>query len=599
MREINPATDDILRLDYFAAIDRQFADFLATRFNGNDQTRLLFALISSAHRAGHSCFRLSAVRELPFYDEFRRELDNLAAAEFSSPAIGPPGAYRPIINNDDKWYLHRYHHYEDNIAGRIKQRLKFGSGLNYDLVRERLDYYFGPATEPDWQRIAAALAVCGNFTIISGGPGTGKTTTVAKILAILLELNPELKGRVAIAAPTGKAAARLQESLKAARAEQNFDIPDDTSTIHRLLGTTSGKSKFRHNRDNRLALELVIVDEVSMVDLSLMSNLLDAVPDTARLILLGDRDQLASVNPGSVLAELCGAGEINAFSRAGAELLARTGNGRAITILDDMVPPLRDHVVQLRKSYRYPPHSGIAKVAPLINHGRGREAITAMTKENSTDIRLLPLAELENGLRKLAMEFYPLYLREKEPGKIFSAFGRFRVLAAVRRGSCGVGAINAFIENTLAAMGLIEPEATPWYHGRPIMVTRNDYSVRLFNGDTGIMLHDEEQGRLLAFFQGTDGNFRKIPPARLPEHETVFAMTVHKSQGSEYAHIALVLPENESPVVSRELLYTAITRAKKSVTVFAEESVFIKEIHSRTRRMSGLGEKLWGHGIKL
>lgn len=586
--------DEILQLDHFAPIDRCFADFLASRFNACESARLLFALTSSCHRAGHSCFRLSSLRDLPFYDDFRPALDKLAVKTFSNSAIGVPGDYRPVIKDGDRWYLHRYHHYEDNISQRITRRLRFSKKLNIAHLYKILTHYFPPTTEIDWQETAAALAVCGYFTIISGGPGTGKTTTVAGILAVMRELLPQIKDRVAIAAPTGKAAARLEESLKGAGTKLGIDIPTETATIHRLLGVMRGKSYFRHNRENQLTAEVVIIDEVSMVDLALMSDLLDAVPDTSRLILLGDKDQLASVKPGSVLGDLCGSNEINQFSRPAAELLAATtGNRKNISVRLGRVPRMLDHIVQLEKTYRYPPHSGIAATAQFINKGQGEQALKVLEQDKTKEINIVSLTVMENRLKELAEQFYSLYLRENELEKIFTAFAVFRILAAVRQGGFGVEAINNFIENTLATMKLIKPKRKPFYHGRPIMVRRNDYSLRLFNGDTGIVLFDRTEKRLLAFFQDTDGSFRKLPPARLPEHETVFAMTVHKSQGSEYEHIALVLPETDANAVTRELLYTAVTRAKKTVTVFAEKAKFIKAVQSRTQRMSGLGRKLW------
>ncbi len=589
--------DEILQLDYFAAIDRHFADFLVSRFNGDDQARLLYALISSCNRAGHSCFQLSAVRELPFYDDFPSELNKLASGTFSSPAIGAPGDYRPIINDGDLWYLHRYHYYETNIARQIKQRLRFAAELDNDLAGPELDHLFGSATDIDWQRTAAALAFYGYFTIISGGPGTGKTTTVAKMLAVLLDLIPGLRGRTALAAPTGKAAARLEESLKTVRSRLGCDIPAETTTIHRLLGVRRGKPGFRHNRENRLAVDLLIIDEVSMVDLALMSSLLDAVPDSARLIMLGDKDQLASVNPGAVLADLCGRGEVNRFSRTTADLLAAAGCGKGISTMAGQGPTMQDHIVQLQTSYRYPPYSGIGQVAPLINRGQGEKAVKVLEDEQAGDIELFPPGKLESRLKKLVKQFYPLYLQEHDLSKIFAAFAVFRILVAVRQGVSGLETINNFVEKTLAEAGLIKPEPNCCYHGRPIMVTRNDYALRLFNGDTGIMLFDEQEERLLVFFQGPDGTFRKFPPARLPEHETVFAMTVHKSQGSEYDHVALILPGYKNAIVTRELLYTAVTRAAKSVTVFAEKREFVDAVHRRTRRMSGLGGKLWPSGL--
>ncbi|MBM4320247.1 MAG: exodeoxyribonuclease V subunit alpha, partial [Deltaproteobacteria bacterium] len=496
--------------------------------------------------------------------------------------------------------------------------------------------------EPDRQKLGAELAVRGRFTVISGGPGTGKTTTVKKILVLLLEQARRLhqlgRGpfplRIGLLAPTGKAAARLSEAIHEGLAELEVrprelldHLPVEASTVHRALGVIPDRpTLFRHGPDNPLPLDVVVVDEASMVDFALMTKLVEAVPSRARLILLGDSDQLASVEAGAVLGDICrgaGAGAeaeagAGAEAEAGAGAEAEAGSGSATwgrPAGGSEGQAIGDRVIQLTRGWRFGPQSGIGALARAVNGDRPDDALALLRGQRReqgapepepgghTDLRLLdgaPEQVLEEQLRPLVVAGYAAFLAaaaaRRDAAAALAALGRFRVLCAHRRGRLGVEQLGRRIEGWLAAAGLIEPEAGSWYAGRPILVTRNDYVLRLFNGDTGVVVPAPEGGGSLhACFPGArPGEVRRLAPARLPPHETVFAMTVHKSQGSQFEEVLIVLPEQPSPVLTRELLYTAVTRAGTMVTLAGEEPVIRHAIGERVQRFSGLRGKLWG-----
>ena len=458
--------------------------------------------------------------------------------------------------------------------------------------------------ETDWQKVAAFTSVMKRFCVISGGPGTGKTFTVAKILALLLEQPGAEKIRIALAAPTGKAAARLQEAIKNSKEKLNCReeikklIPEEASTIHRLLGSVPDSPYFRHNAENPLSAEVVVVDEASMVDLALLSKLAQAVPSTARLILLGDKDQLASVEAGAVLGDICDTGKVHGYSQNFCDALKKSAG-------EDVACPaegidgagIRDSIVQLLRSYRFGAVSGIGEVSRAVNEGDGVRAMELMKSGSYGDIQWkeLPRTEaLPAVLKDRIIEGFSAYLKETDPAKAFDLFNRFRILCALREGPHGVHYMNLLIEQILKDEGLIKREGR-WYAGRPVMITRNDYNLRLFNGDVGITLPDPKLGNeLRVFFPAPDGSMRTFPPLRLPDHETVYAMTVHKSQGSEFDQVLFLMPDRSVPVLTRELVYTAITRAKEKVEVWGKEEVFKGAISRRIERISGLREALWG-----
>jgi exodeoxyribonuclease V alpha subunit len=445
--------------------------------------------------------------------------------------------------------------------------------------------------------VAAAVALTRRISVISGGPGTGKTTTVAKLLAALIQLSGEQKCRIRLAAPTGKAAARLTESLGGAlqklplTGERLALFPNEASTLHRLLGAQPGSQRLRYHAGNPLHLDVLVVDEASMIDLTMMSRLIDALPPHARVIFLGDRDQLASVEAGAVLGDICTYASLGYTAERAEELARLTGCSLAAEN-HLLAGALRDSLCLLQKSYRFGSDSGIGQLAAAVNRG-DRHATCAVFDGTFTDIekKLLQTGEEYQAMLDDALLGYQHFLtgvqQQSTPEQVIAAFGEYQLLCALREGPFGVSGLNDRLEQLLAQKRKIN--RTPhsrWYEGRPVMISRNDSALGLFNGDIGIAL-DRGQG-LRVWFQMPDGSVKSFQPSRLPEHETAWAMTVHKSQGSEFNHAALILPTQLSPVVTRELIYTAITRARQRLSLYTDERVLVQAIATRTERRSGL-----------
>jgi exodeoxyribonuclease V alpha subunit len=604
----------LINYGYFSELDVYFAG-LMTRISGKESPGLFLAaaLVSRATSQGHVCLDLSSLNEIPLVaGEPAAEpilfppLPEWREILVSSSVVGRPGDYRPLILDDrTRLYLYRYWEYEKTLAHTLlaNAALKVEK-IDVPLLREGISRLFPKDTTngTDWQKMAAFASVMKKFCVISGGPGTGKSTLIAKILALILEQKINCgEIRVALAAPTGKAAARLQEAVNKAKEGLSADnqikaaIVPDASTIHRLLGTIRGSPYFRHNAENPLPFELVVIDEASMVDLALMSKLVRAIPSDARLILLGDRDQLASVEAGAVLGDICNTGRINSFSKTFSKSLYEITGDHIDISQDTNGSPLQDCVVQLRKSYRFGSESGIGKVSTAVNKGEGDLALDQMKGRAYHDIawKTLPAADkLYSKLSENVLRGYKPYLTTTDPFEAFHLFEQFRIMCTLRKGPYGVVAVNRLVEQILHHNKLINLDRS-WYRGRPVLITRNDYDIGLFNGDIGIILPDpESNSELRAFFVSSDRTLRKILPFRLPEHETAYAMTVHKSQGSEFENALLLLPDRTSPVMTRELIYTGITRAKKSVAVWGREPVFLEGIKQRTFRASGLRDAL-------
>jgi exodeoxyribonuclease V alpha subunit len=584
-------------------IDTVFADFICRRARvGADVLRPLARELSRGTGEGHICLQLADA--VP-----PAEAVSTAALLLETGVVGRPGDSAPLIlDEENRLYLYRYWAYERQLADALlclaSARPEF---IDTVRVQDSVARLFPESSTdgPDWQKIAAAAALWSHLCVISGGPGTGKTTTVVKILALLLEQGAGERLRIALTAPTGKAAARLRESIRRAKGKLRQSttvcdlIPDDVSTLHRLLGVMPGSSRFRHGRDNPLPYDIVVVDEASMVALPLMAKLVQALPGRSRLLLLGDRDQLASVEPGAVLGDISSTGTAPRFSPNFRGYLAEvvgcsvTGSTTAAEF-----PALADSLVVLRKNYRFDAGSAIGIVSRAINEGDCAAMLAALRENRDGSVlrRDVPLpGALPAALEEAVLAGYRAYLEQQHcPATALAAFDRFRVLCAVRRGRYGVFSLSRSIEELLAAHHLISP-ATTWYCGRPVMITVNDYSLRLFNGDVGLALPDpERQGALAVYFPADDGAVRKVSPLRLPRHETVFAMTVHKSQGSEFDRVLLVVPPADSQILTRELLYTGITRARHSVEIWCGEELLATAAGRRIERRSGLRTVLWG-----
>ena len=547
---------------HYSPLDYALADFLTDRsgFKEDEKRRFneMVLTLSSAQGEGHSCIKMNAadVMLLKTCHLVYASTQNFEETE------------KPLVVEDGHLYLNRYWRYETRLVSNVLNRL---SDRPVDSQStELLDKYFPPqpdVSEVDWQRKAAKAASEQAFTIITGGPGTGKTTTVLKILALLQELNGG-KLEIALAAPTGKAAMRLQQSLIAGKPSLPLDdgmldsIPETVSTLHRLLGPIKQSNQFRHHVNKPLSCDLLVVDESSMIDVAMMSKLLDALHPAARLILLGDKDQLASVESGAVLNDLC--------------------------------VSLPEHTIELKKTWRF---SGpIKALAEAINTQQSELAWSLLTSESTTENTTANsiVRRLDETWMDAIQAHYQPYIdqisQSNNPNAALSIFSQFQVLAAVRLGAFGVVGINQAFERRLN-MGRMQTHHA-WYHGKPIMITRNDPSLGLFNGDIGICLKDDNAQLLNVWFEGSDGHCRAIVPARLPQYETVYAMTIHKSQGSEFDHVMIVLPDKPVPLLSRELLYTAVTRAKSNVDIAASEAVFKYTVSQQVVRNSGIKSKI-------
>ena len=605
----------ILGKNIFTALDVHFAG-LVTRLSGKETEELFLAAALASHYRGegHICFDLSVMAGKKILNEdpgspVCPNLENWKRSLEKAEAVGQPGDYRPLILDGTRLYLYRYWDYEKRLIEALKERTANtpAAAIDEKILKDGLARLFpdNHSGETDWQKFAAFAAALKSFCVISGGPGTGKTFAVAKILALLLEQHKTNLLRIALTAPTGKAAARMQEAIQNAREGLKCSekikeaIPAEASTLHRLLKTIPDSPYFRFNEQNPLPADVVVVDEASMVDLALLSKLVQAVPRDSKLILLGDKDQLASVEAGAVLGDICDTGNDHGFSRQFRAAYQRVTGEKLGSRKDEQdEPEIRDSIVQLRKSYRFGTSSGIGAVSRAVNEGDSNLALSLMNDSRYQDIewRDLPRPEaLPFAIRETVIRGFSDSFKTQTPLEVLRSFNNFRILCALREGSFGVQGLNWLVEQILRKEGLIQREGS-WYPGRPVLVTKNDYNLRLFNGDVGITLRDSEgNNELRVFFPSSEGGVRKFPPLRLPEHETVFAMTVHKSQGSEFTRVLFILPDISARVLTRELIYTAITRAKEKVEVWGKEEVFHAAVSRRIARTSGLREALWSY----
>ena len=583
--------------------------------SSNEQIMLPAALASRAISDGDVCLDLAAVagtqlKDLKISIEYRLDipsLDELRETLRSSRVVGLPGETAPLIlDRHDHLYLGRYWWFEKQVADALLARavpLKQGE-VDAELLSRGLQRMFSSEyVETDWQRVAAAVAVLRRFCVISGGPGTGKTHTVAAILALLLEQSRQHPVRIAMAAPTGKAAARLSESIRNTKPSIACDdnikslIPEQASTIHRLLGIQPGREQPRFNREHPLHVDLLVVDEASMIDLPLMARLLAALPEHARLILLGDKDQLASVEAGSIFADICGKDSASHYTpEFHAQLQHVTGER-----IDNRQSrnAFAESIALLHKSYRFSGEEGIGRLAAAVNRGDSQSVLQLFGQGLEDIFFYTPREEnIAIELKSRVLQSYAECFQAGGPREALQCFNQFRILCAVRKGPAGVEQVNRTIEQLLRNQGLIRGDAQH-YRGRLVMVTRNDYSIGLFNGDVGILWPDPDaDNRLAAWFVLPNDSMKRVLPGRLPPHETAYAMTVHKSQGSEFERVLVMLPFEEAGVVSRELLYTGITRARHKTEVWGSERILRNAVENRVRRVSGLSDRLHGDVVR-
>ncbi len=614
--------EQLLKHKIIRPIDAEFARFIVQSQQTQDEALALLVTLLSVE-LGHKnvCLDLGAIDvlaplgqlpaeiQLPSLTALKDSLANYDCIATVRSATAVPS--KPLVRYKNRLYLQRYWQYEVSVAERLKHFALKPVALDIELATTMLQQLFTPQAELDRQKIACTMALLKDFAVITGGPGTGKTTTVTKLLVLLIAQYLKSLGHrpvIKLVTPTGKAAARLSESIKGAKARLDIapqimqNLPDTATTIHRLLGVKHNSSNFVHNRDNPLHLDVLVVDEVSMVDLPMMAKLLEALPENAKVVMLGDKDQLASVEAGSVLADICGQGKtMQAFSLDVATQIEALAQVRLPESPLER-PSLSNCICLLEKSHRFDDKSGIGQLAQAVNRG---DIDGALHLERSGAAQLLFRDIDETDYQYLinhSARAYQVYLQMVKDGvdakSIIEQFNRYQVLCAMREGDYGVSGLNEAIEKRLAQLGMIEPKQQ-FYPGRPIMIAKNDYALQLYNGDIGVLLPDEQSGHLKAWFINSDAQVRSVYPNRLPAHEAVYAMTVHKSQGSEFEEVSFVLPAlsqaQGNKVLSRELVYTGITRAKKQFNLFAQKQVLNIAIGERTARNSGLAALLYGN----
>ena len=502
----------------FHPLDEQLASLLK-RLDGGASARGLTTLVRHV-----SARTREGVIAVPL-------LDMPVAALLDSPVVGREGDYKPLIVSDTHAWLYRYWLYEKRLAECIQARMRDGK-----------------------------------LMIISGGPGTGKTTRVTRLLADAIAAGTPV-ARILLAAPTGKAAMRMLESIRDTRQREAITgaMPEQASTLHRLLGFLPNRVAFRHTAHHPLPADLVIVDEASMIDISLMTHLFEAVPPQAMLILLGDKDQLASVETGSIFRDLC--------------------SGEALAA----------QMTLLQTSYRFSDADGIGQLAQAIRAADETRLLDVLTSAEFADVTL---DETHTGLEadwlRTGWQDYVAAVKAGELAAIFNAFNALRILTPLRQGRLGVEGLNPWVDGVMQRLLPAHEEAQrPWYVGRPVMVTQNDYRQNLFNGDIGIALPNEAGELRVWFPAGAAGEYRAVAPIRLPAHETAWAMTIHKSQGSEFTRVLLILPEaDDLPLLGRELLYTAVTRAKLGIHILASRAMLAKALRTVTPPSSQLQERL-------
>jgi exodeoxyribonuclease V alpha subunit len=608
MRDLPPpvrdALDRVAGSDAAAAIDVALGRTLAglDREHGSDDdarartVALSTALLSAVRREGHSAVSLAEwagerfpgdgddpLPSLPALADWRRHLE-------ASPAVGPPGSACPLILHDGRLALARFWHAERRVAEAVRQRLKPEAINPTPELHQAIRALFGQPEHVDWQMVATIAALRSRIVLVAGGPGTGKTYTATRLLALLQAARPGL--RIALAAPTGKAAQRLGESLAAGREALPEDlgagVPVVATTLHRLLRYHPARG-FGHDARRPLPVDLVLIDEGSMVDLPLFDALLAALPAEARLVVLGDPDQLASVEAGAVFADLYaeGAGPADPGLAALCEAFGLSG-----VPSDPNASPLASAVVTLTESRRFGMDSGVGRLALALRDGDADGVRTVLSDPAFPDAHHAGGPTAEAAVEWL-LPHARLVATSGTPEEALRRLEAFRLLAVVRRGPRGVEGLNAAVEAALRAEGAARWSAwgEPFYDGRPLLITANDDATRLANGDVGVCW--TEGGERVVCFPDGAGGARRIAWNRLPEHETAWALTVHKSQGSEFDAVGLALPnpdERGADLVSRELLYTAVTRARRSVTVFGPLELVATS--RRQRRTSGLRERL-------
>jgi len=600
----------------FSNIDLFFADFIIKMAKSKNPILFLTAAMASySVRKGHICTNLYNYFEQPFPEIYSNpdlnnseqiclpDSDQWQECINSYPAIIGNGKIKTplVLDDNNRLYLYKYWKYEQKLATMIFDKAR--KNVQNKNASKVIEISKKPG-KVDYQQIAIFAALKNYFTVITGGPGTGKTTIVTSILAKYFSQNPSIK--IGLCAPTGKAAARLKESIR--EEVKNLKCSDeiknkisnlDSSTIHRLLGVKYNTPFFRHNEENKLALDLLILDEASMVSLDLMCKLLQAIKIQTKVILLGDKDQLSSVEAGAVLGDICDTFSPNYFSKnfikefenSSSTKIPKTGG------ISRKHAPL-NCIVELQKSYRFDDQKGIGnlkKTILLAETSQSSNNVLSILNKKSEEISFSTLPERTSFEQKIIDKILNIninidkkdmpfisYLQTNDIKRKYLIFSSFRILCSHRKGIFGVENVNRIITEYLL-------QHEPFPDGLPVMVLENDKLLKLYNGDIGIV-QKEENGQKRVYFPNTEkpGLFRSFSPAQLPKNEAVFAMTIHKSQGSGFQKTLIILPDRDSQILTKELIYTGVTRSQKLCEIWAKESIIKNSVQRKIKRDSGL-----------
>ena len=583
-----------------SALELEFVRFLKqVSYDESEKVLMAAAACVYAQRQGHVCLDFSDWDDQYLFEDPRSEIKITALlkkewrqALEQSALVASGDGLQPLVLDESRLYLHRYWKYEDELCSWLQQK----AGSTFDLsdskekaIREVLPPV-SDLFELNWQHVAVQLSFLKDLVIISGGPGTGKTFTVLNIIAAQAKAHSKEELRIALSAPTGKAARRLSESIKRGKSDFSSDlltdihIPDSAMTVHKLLGSDFRGNTFRFNEENPLPYEIIVVDEASMLDINLWVRLIRAVGPHTKLIVLGDKDQLASVEAGSILGDICG-GE-NSFSAKISKSMQKT-LGFQLPVSEKTMP-INDCMVFLTKSYRFDEHSGIQKFASAVNKGDADTAISVLRDPQAKGISWIEPDSnaMDMIYNQFVLHHYQEYISQSKEHRL-SASNNKKVLCALRKGPFGVEQLNERAERIIRR-SMKALDNREWYDGRIVMATKNDSLLKIRNGEIGIF--DENNDSIV--FEGEQK--LEVSAARLKDYEPAFAITIHKSQGSEFDEVAIILSNQENSILSKEILYTAVTRARKNTLIIVTEDILRKTIERNVNRKSGVKQKIWG-----
>tara|TARA_R110002050_G_scaffold2220_10_gene13420 strand:- start:7930 stop:9702 length:1773 start_codon:yes stop_codon:yes gene_type:complete len=554
-------------------------------------TVLVAAVICSFHQInGNVCIFLDRIHQdkrivdlLCLLPSHNTQIEALMNELQASSVVGSPGEFKPLILEENRLYIQRYWKYENELVAWIKERTTRESSKLTKEVIETVQEQFKANTsdKTDWQKVAVFLSVLKDFLIISGGPGTGKTFTVRKIIETI-QGSCSIPKRIALAAPTGKAAQRLSESF-----QNDSSNEIGAQTIHKLLGARMDGS-FAFGKNRKLPYDVVIVDEASMLDIRLWIQLIRALSDQTKLIVLGDKDQLSSVEAGAVLGDICQGAE-NIFSKNLVETLS--GCGVEVGAKEIETESLNDCIVLLTKSYRFGAQSGLKLLSEAINTENPTLAFEILTSSEIGDVHWIEpdINTIPTIIKRYCVDVFSRNSKES-PGQQFEAYTNAQILCAIRKGDFGIERVNREAELTIKTKAGIS-RGREWFDGRFVLFTKNDSFLKVQNGETGIFFTGpNSEGKVMV--EGNEN--RQISVSRVKEYQPAYAITVHKSQGSEFENVVLILPNEHNPIITKELLYTAVTRARQNLLVVGSRGVVEQAILQRISRNSGLATKLWG-----